>query len=659
MQIEVDSGTAGIPWELLDTDRDIPGEGGGLMRRQGNTGEPWAVRAKLLRKLRVENPPQRRDAGAEGSVLVIGEPKCDPDKYPRLYGARAEAQHVAECLASNSVLGRERVEELISPDDPQQYGPDARQVLNALFDRDRTWRMVHISGHGEPATDTNPGGVVLSDGFLSAKEIGAMRVVPELVFVNCCHLAARSGDQLLRGNHDRARFAAGVAEELITIGVRCVIAAGWAVDDGAASAFATTFYGALIGGRRFLDAVSDARKAALTYGGNTWAAYQCYGDPDWMFRRDTPDAQRPSLGEEYQGVLSAAALERAVRTLAVQSEFQGAPPDVQRDRIRFLEEKAKATAPEWLRIGSVAEAFGTANAKADDLRGAIRWYGAAIAAPDGSASLKAAEQLANLRARVAAEDVEAVARGGTEAGKPSLDAAIASAREEITDSIRLVERLVAVHKTLERQSFLGSASKRLAFVESVAGNAAAELAALENMRRHYKDAEGLASADPHAEFFYPALNYMAAEMALNAGQPGWTGLTPEAVTRVREALEARRANNPDFWSIVGLAELQMYEALEAGTVTDVVPKLKEAWQELHGRVASQQKWKSVYDTARLVLPKYMERATGNKRDAAGAILSMLGKLAGVTPRAAAEQPKALHRPRRRAPTAGRKRKRTN
>src|SRR5699024_10549719 len=132
----------------------------------------------------------------------------------------------------------DRVQALISPDDPQRFGPDAKEVLNAIFDRDRTWRIIHIAGHGEPAQGTDPGGVVLSDGFFSAREIKTMRVVPELVFVNCCFLAARSGDQLLRGNYDRAQFAAGVAEELINIGVRCVVAAGWAVDDAAAGAFA-------------------------------------------------------------------------------------------------------------------------------------------------------------------------------------------------------------------------------------------------------------------------------------------------------------------------------------------------------------------------------------------------------------------------------------
>ena len=93
-----------------------------------------------------------------------------------------------------------------------------------------------------------------------------MRVVPELVFVNCCHLAARNSEQLLQTqgerDYDRAIFASGVAEQLIKIGVRCVIAAGWAVEDGPAMTFAKAFYGALLQGQRFIDAVYAARKAA-------------------------------------------------------------------------------------------------------------------------------------------------------------------------------------------------------------------------------------------------------------------------------------------------------------------------------------------------------------------------------------------------------------
>ena len=129
-------------------------------------------------------------------MLVIGEPECPPG-YPPLLGALDEAAAVCTCLTGHGALDRERVKALIS-DDPTQAGPDARTVVDALFER--AWRIVHIAGHGElpSAKGGTPGGVVLSnDTFLGPDEIATMRVVPELVFVNCCHLAARSVDQLL------------------------------------------------------------------------------------------------------------------------------------------------------------------------------------------------------------------------------------------------------------------------------------------------------------------------------------------------------------------------------------------------------------------------------------------------------------------------------
>ena len=186
-----------------------------------------------------------------------------------------------------------------------------------------------------------------------------MRTVPELVFVNCCHLAGRNINQLLSPDQPtRAEFAAGVAEALISIGVRCVIAAGWAVDDDPANAFAASFYTALVNGCRFIDAVAQAREDARRLGGNTWAAYQCYGDPDWRYRPETGDAQRPTPpADEFAAVSSSNSLLLALETLAVRSEYQHADPEAQARKIRYLE---TAFGGLWGHIGAVAEAFGNA-----------------------------------------------------------------------------------------------------------------------------------------------------------------------------------------------------------------------------------------------------------------------------------------------------------
>ena len=103
MQIVLDQGTAGIPWELLDD--------GGEEEIKAPRWEPWAIRSKLLRKLRTERFREHVvDTDAESHALVIGEPECPPE-YPRLYGAREEALAVYTCLTAESTLGERQSHE--------------------------------------------------------------------------------------------------------------------------------------------------------------------------------------------------------------------------------------------------------------------------------------------------------------------------------------------------------------------------------------------------------------------------------------------------------------------------------------------------------------------------------------------------------------------
>ncbi len=113
----------------------------------------------------------------------------------------------------------------------------ALEITSALFAHE--YRIVHIAAHGSYNVEhPERSGVVLAkDMFLTAIEFGQLRVVPELVFLNCCHL----------GKVDQAppacnKLAASVAQELINIGVRAVVVAGWAVDDAAGRDFAIQFY---------------------------------------------------------------------------------------------------------------------------------------------------------------------------------------------------------------------------------------------------------------------------------------------------------------------------------------------------------------------------------------------------------------------------------
>ena len=353
--LELDAGTAAIPWELLEA----PGD--------SDLRQPWAIRCKLLRQLRTSFFRERLvDASGETLVLLIGEPECPPE-FPRLPGARDEVAAVYERLTALHGLDRSFVSLMASRDDAA--GPSARQVVNALHER--PWQVVHLAGHAVIGSDSAAGGLLLSNGaILGPREVGAMRRVPDLMFVNCCHLAAHAdGGQ----TYDRVAFAAALAQALIFSGVQCVVAAGWVVDDEAAATFATAFYEALLRGNRFIDAVAEARAAAYARhpGTTTWAAYQCYGDAEWVLRRGIAEAvPRPSPPVDESEIASASELGLMLERLTVEAKFRFVDPVFQLSR---LERLAGGPAQHWAGHGDVAERFGTAFAAAGQSN--RRWSG--------------------------------------------------------------------------------------------------------------------------------------------------------------------------------------------------------------------------------------------------------------------------------------------
>ena len=148
-------------------------------------------------------------------------------------------------------------------------------------------------------------GMVLTPG-----DVKQMRRVPELVFINCCHLGRVDGKD---SDRDRLhRLAANLAMQFIEMGVRAVIAAGWAVNDLAALTFAESFYRDMVNGRPFGEAVRLARKR--TWLGhpayNTWGACQCYGDQDYRLQRGERRGQgaRVSNVRPFAGLLSSTQL---------------------------------------------------------------------------------------------------------------------------------------------------------------------------------------------------------------------------------------------------------------------------------------------------------------------------------------------------------------
>ena len=97
-QIEVDKGTAGIPWELLDDASPAAGR-----------ARPWAIRSKLLRKFRTETfRTQVNDADTDAAVLVIGEPRMSAG-LPAAAGALRGGARTSSTLLTSRSRARARV----------------------------------------------------------------------------------------------------------------------------------------------------------------------------------------------------------------------------------------------------------------------------------------------------------------------------------------------------------------------------------------------------------------------------------------------------------------------------------------------------------------------------------------------------------------------
>lgn len=656
IQMSLDPDSAAIPWELLDINRsEDPDE------------RPWAIRVKLLRKLKLEKFRERVvDADEEANILVIGEPECSAE-YPRLEGARLEALRVHDVLSKCADLQAKALT-LLAGDTPMAPRPDAQSVINALFEK--TWRIVHIAGHGMPGDDSSPGGVVLSNGtFLGPDEIKSMRVVPQLVFVNCCYLAqlggpppagfdaTGSGAASPKLGYNRALFASGVAGALIDIGVRCVIAAGWAVDDGAAADFASTFYDAILRGQRFIDAMGEARLAAWDRhpGVNTWAAYQCYGDPDWRFRPKAPDAnQARAVAQELSGVATSVALTLELDRIYVETRFRGAERLSQIGKLQALEQRFGDV---WGGEGKVAESFGRAYAEAGVMDRAIGWYERAVNAGDGSAPMRAAEQLGNARSRQAWELVEkavrhrdemqrhvdgagsrqpaatrkakADARAALQDAERRLTDAIAAARPLIAMSLELLAELVRMHPTMERQSLVASALKRRALVNMAGGHAAQTRRDLTEMRAAYAEAVRIGKTEKNADLDYPASNCLAADVVLGLTRKA-VKLDKALVALVDTHVKARAGANADFWSVMSGIELKQYQAIASRGLARGVKSLKAQYDNLHARATSARMWASVYDNAFLVLAGYAQQGSVQERRAANELLAVVRTFAHPT-----------------------------
>ncbi|MEY4415740.1 MAG: hypothetical protein RIQ53_3033 [Pseudomonadota bacterium] len=621
LQLDLDDATAALPWELLDPRPDP---------RDTSSGEPWALRSGLLRSLQMQDERSAglRDSVGTDDVLVIGDPLLTDPRYRPLPGALEEAQAVADRLGQPCSDAPMTVRSCL-----QQ---DALNTITALHERD--WRIVHIAGHGYWGQGANEqqsgGGVVLSgDGvYLGPAEVCSLRAVPELVFVNCCHLASvvpLKDHQMKALEHfEHGTFASGVARQLIAQGVRCVVAAGWPVDDNAAKTFATRFYDTLLHGRSFADAVREARRKtweqekAEARNGTTWAAYQCYGDPAWrLTERSAGPTATPRPEDRYAGIASAFGLKVALESLEMDARWE-------RDRIA-----AGRADLAWLdarfgeRYGSrgdMAEAFARTWLHHDEVDKALRWYERACGANDGLASLHAQQEMANQAARSALERLRAC-RGRTTLGVADIEDTLAV----IDRALDRLNALVAQRPTMEVHSLVGSAWKRrlMALDLHPTPPEQARTSAQDHMRAAYALARDASASLPASKQLYPMQNLLAADLRrvfILAARPDETTLHA-----LRQQLEACRRlawadELPDEWQTAARVELALQAALleeRDGEIATVIAQIRT----LQRRQPDPKLWRTQLDQLDFLLPADTRPA---RRKMAQPVKDLLLHLAG-------------------------------
>ena len=505
--LAVDESAAIYPWELM---RD----------EAGNEESPLSTRIGMVRQLASlrEQPPAT--SPPSNSVLVIGDTDSG---LPELPGAQAEAQDVARMFGAYGYQVRELLR------------PQAQRVLVHLFDE--RYFAIHLAGHGEVA---GPGiahtGLVLGPKTrLTAAQVSKLKRVPQFVFINCCHLGDMRPDAIAPWS----KLAASLATAFIEMGSQAVIAAGWRIDDQAASIFAHSVYHAMLSGEYFGDAVRLAREAAYLQfpASNTWGAYQAYGDDRYRF----PNTQsRPWQAPDYRyhGHLLAdletlharLAGADAARRAAI-GEKLGCIEDAVRTRFFGCADIRENMAATRAGLGGLE----------NTLR-AIEHYRAAHSAADGKVPLRALAHLAELEIR------QGAALCGLDAG-PGIEVPaapdMAQGRQLLQDGKQHIDLLVALAPTAQRLALLGrywALQARLACKAGETGVPAlramsdACLAALDEARHR----SGAADCDLVFQVLAGALLLKS-----HGEEQAWQALRPKLDELLHDAIDYARQRHAD------------------------------------------------------------------------------------------------------------------
>jgi hypothetical protein len=164
-------------------------------------------------------------------------------------------------------------------------------------------------------------------------------------------------------------------------------------------------------------------------------------------------------------------------------------------------------------------------------------------------------------------------------------------------------------------------------IHRVQGDAEAERKAIREMQKFYQRALEVGRTANRSDLFYPGLNLLAGTVAAKAKLP--CRFDSAVVDDVRHSLERRSKEDPDFWSVSGERELELYLALSQCKLAKARDLIARGYTSLYSRVSAPRKWDSIFDTAHFVLTRYA--ATNPDEEERKAAEALLDQLQSFTP----------------------------
>lgn len=453
---KLDKYSAAYPWELIqDT---------------ATQTKPLCVTTGMVRQLATSEYRTQIKRSYKSNALIVGDPLLHGFAQ-QLSGAAREAETVAAIIDDQGYSITKKI------------NTDFPDIIQALFQDE--YKIIHLAGHGDFDPD-NPdqAGMIIGDHlFLTAKEIDQMSQVPEFVFVNCCHLGKVDAAAEARSQHFY-KLAANIGVQLIQMGVKAVIAAGWAVDDAAALLFADTFYKRMFAGKSFGEAVREARSACYRDypDSNTWGAYQCYGDQFHTFR------SMAAGGKKQKAYILPMEIEVDLVNITNTVESGRYAKD---DILEKMEEISQAIDKSGLRDGVITELEAQIYAALNEKEKAIEKLYSLRSLEEANFSVKSLERLCNLNIKL-------------------LKGKEAASDVDVQNVIRDFDLLKEIGATSERLSLLGSAYKTLF---EKAKNKTEKTEALVQSAFSYQQGFEVAKQN-NANILYPLTNWLQLESVL-------------------------------------------------------------------------------------------------------------------------------------------------